>query len=295
MRAYTMPVPRGEMLVREWGAYSDMVRELLAYRIATPHVPCFGENGDAWHGRVRFEQMRDALTGGYKLPDTYSAVVAALPPIGDDTDRRTVRSVAGSRPNVAASCAGSVRSMYATRTVDAPDVPIRIAAQFMAGHNIAPHAVSNANAGIVAAAISLKQAGGAVELYVFDTNTRAENDNNVMAGICAVNLDAVSPYEMASLAHGPTARALCGGRIHLRRQETEDYTSQAGRGLSLERAREVLAAWSPSVAALYVPGVWSRPAMSPPALRAAAHTSPVAVRDWVLAQVDELIALPTFS
>lgn len=291
MRTYTVPVGKSETLVQEHDAIGAMVRgavDALPRILSTMSYP---PDRDEFYGRLSFADMRKALAGDVTLPDTYSDVVAALPPIGDDVDARTVRSVAGARPNVGAACAGSVRSMYATRHVVAHDVPIRIAFGFGGWHAFSVSVLSNAAAGVIAAAMSLQQAGGAVELFYASIVTGGTTSRNALLTACPVPLDAVDPFALAALAHSGVTRAALVASIAADRPSTRAYTSEAGGGADLTQYRNVVKAWSP-VPVLAVPSIFNSPAYTPVALTNAAKTSAVAVRDWVLSQVDELLAIP---
>ena len=249
--------------------------------------------GEKFFGGLNAQHLCDALSGTYTLPDTYSDVVAALPPLGDDTDRRTVRSVAGARPNITAAIAGSERAMFATRSVSVPDVPIRIACEFSGWFAYSCEILSTLASGVIAAALSLKQSGGAVELYYADI-TGSGSAPNVCAHMIPVNIEAASVRELSMVAHAGVTRTLTRAQIRGDVSITREYCSTSGYIVSRARMVEFLRAWS-QVPVVYIPGIWDNVATCPAELRVAAHTSTIAVRDYVIAQCEQMIVTPTHS
>lgn len=231
--------------------------------------------------------MRAAVVGDYPMPDTYSAVVAALPPIGDDVDARTVRTVAGYRPNVGAACAGSVRSMYATRHDVANDVPVRICVDG-AGYWAEPaRSFNNHMAGVVAAALSLQQSGGAVELFV--CNIAGNGGRGVVFPVAPVDLSPADPITLGCITSGAMLRQQY---FYSQHESMRPYVSHGANAVSVPTCRAIVRAWS-ALPTLYVPSVWPQSHACPTELLTAARTSAVAVRDYVLSRVDELLNAPT--
>jgi hypothetical protein len=249
--------------------------------------------GEKFFGGLTTDMLRGAITGTYSLPDTYSDVVASLPPLGDDDDRRIVRSVAGMRPNITSAIAGSERAMFATRSVAAPDVPIRIACEFSGWFVYSCATLSTLASGVIAAALSLKQSGGAVELYCADI-TGALKARNVCAHIIPVNIEAANVRELSMIAHAGVTRTLTRAQIRGDTTTTRAYCGKGGYIVSHARMTAFLRAWS-QVPVVYVPGVWSNTTTCPAALCEAAHTSTIAVRDYVLSQVEQMIVTPSYS
>ena len=297
MRASVMTLANGAGSVRihAYDTAAAMFRANLD-AAENPNVRMWATPGNAFYGRLTWGNMRDALTGAYRLPDAYSQIVAALPPLGDDTDHRTIRAVAGSRPNVPAHIAGSVRSMWHTRAVDVPDAPIRICCEFGGWANYSAELISALNTGAVAAALSLRQAGGAVEFYVAKITGHAEEKKTALMVTCPVELDAADPYTLAAVAHSGMMRMNICAEINSERATTEQYTPTTGRACPLAFTRQAITQWANGTAVVFVSALWQSPEYCDPALLAAAHAGPIAVRDYVLAQVDALTvpAVPTY-